>query len=52
MVYFPCRQCNNEFWAKWHQLPKVKKVGDSWQHTEAHDLLIKEYHKEEYFGIK
>lgn len=48
-VYFPCRQCNDEFWEKWYQLPKVKKVGDDWIRTEAHDALIKEYHKEDYF---
>jgi len=52
MVYFPCRQCNDEFWAKWYQLPKVKKNGDVFLRTAAHDALIEEYHKEDYFGIK
>lgn len=51
-VYFPCRQCNDEFWDKWYQLPKVKMVGNAFLHTDAHKALIKEYHKEDYFKNK
>lgn len=50
-VSFPiCPKCNRQFWAKWYQLPKCKKVENGWIRTEAHDALIKEYHKEEYFN--
>ncbi len=48
-VYFPCKECNNEFWEKWYQLPPVKKIGNEFVKTEAHLQLIKEYHKENYF---
>jgi hypothetical protein len=47
--YIICEKCNDEFWNKWYQLPKVKKLDGIWQLTEEHDILIKEYQKESDF---
>lgn len=47
--YQICMSCNDEFWVKWYQLPKCKLIDSVWYYTYAHFLLIKEYHKENYF---
>jgi tRNA(Ile2) C34 agmatinyltransferase TiaS len=50
-VYFPCRECNDEFWEKWYKLPKVRKVENKFLYTDEHIRLIKEYYKEDYFKL-
>lgn len=46
-----CRGCNDEFWEKWYNLPKVQKIGNKLLKTESHNDLIKEYYKEDHFLI-
>lgn len=47
--YKICEDCNDEFWDKWYKLPKCKKVNGKFIRTDAHNSLIKEYFKEDYF---
>ena len=47
--YIICRDCNDEFWGKWYNLPKVQYADGKFSRTAAHDALIKEYFKETYF---
>ena len=47
--YIICRDCNDEFWGKWYNLPKVQYADGKFMRTEAHDALIKGYFKETYF---
>ena len=52
-TYYPCRQCNDEFWQKWYQLPKIKKIDTNFGTLSNEQLnLIHEYHKEDYFKIE
>jgi len=49
--YEICRDCNDEFWSKFHKLPKVQRVNGKFVYTSDHLKLIEEYHKQRHFKI-
>lgn len=49
--YEICRDCNDEFWSRFHKLPKVQRVNGKYVHTSDHLKLIDEYYKQRYFKI-
>lgn len=47
--YEICRDCNDEFWSKFHKLPVYERDRGKPVLTLAHLKLIDEYHKASYF---